>query len=222
MMRRGVLVLLLPAVFLLVGCTPPGSLPAPVTSAAASASPTASAESEDTPTPAAPAASGEVDAETYLLQGKVGVLDADGVWFAHYGFYVDDTKAVRCDIWVFSGDDPGVLCAVTPGHESEVTYDLPTGPDIECDLSTSNPADGYSLALGAKSLPDPFLSGWSGCPETRPLDPGIAAATKVLGEGQQITVPPFSCVVNGHAAGCGYLDGSASIIMSLYTAVHAG
>ena len=166
--------------------------------------------------------SGEVNAEDYLLEGGVGVLDEDGYWFAHYGFFVDDTESVRCDLWVFSGDDPGVTCAVTPGHESEVTYVLPTGPEIECDLSTSNVADGYSLALGAKSLPDPFLAGWVGCPATRLLGPGLADATKVLGEGKQITVPPFSCVVNGHAAGCGYLDGSASIIFGLSTAAHAG
>ena len=214
--------MLLPVVVALAGCTPIAPLPLHTGGDSPTPSVTEPTES-DTPEPEETVVvSDEVNAEDYLLEGGVGVLDEDGYWFAHYGFFVDDTESVRCDIWVFSGDDPGVECSVTPGHESEVTYDVPTGPDYDCDLSTSNPKDGYSLALGSKGLPDPFLAGWSGCPETRLLNPGVAEATRVLGEGQQITVPPFSCVVNGHAAGCGYLDGSASIIFSLFTEAHAG
>jgi hypothetical protein len=202
--------LLLPLLLLLVAC---GPVLEPVETATPSGKPTVEV------TPTTEADSGPANPDDYLIAGGLNEdPDGDGFWSARYAFFTDDSHAVRCDIWIFSGDSPAVLCGITPGNESLVTYELPAG--AQCDLSTSNPYDGYSLSVGGKSL-DGF-AGWSGCPETRDYNPEDNAITKVLPEGQVLTTPPFTCVVGGKAASCDFTDGSGGITLGLYTAAHYG
>ncbi len=219
MKRPVLLVALLPVVLLLAACGDGDD-------AGTSSSPTSkpSAEVSDTPTPQesdSPVVQTKVNAEDYLLEGGLNDdSDGDGFWSAHYGFYFEPTKSARCDIYIFSGDDPVVSCEILPGNESKVTYELPA--DAQCDYSTANPHDGYTMALGSKGL-YPQVAGFSGCQDMGSVEPAIAAATKMLGEGQQLTTPPFECVVNGAAVGCDYVNGTdGSFIFGLFTAVHAG
>ena len=176
-------------------------------------------EASHEPEDASPVVEQDVDAQAYLLEGGLNLdPDGDGFWSAHYGFYFEPSKSARCDIFIFSGDEPGVRCSIVPGNESKVGYALPAG--TQCDYSTSNPFDGYTLALGSKGL-DPARSGFSGCQAM--TEPNyFTAETKILGEGQRITVEPFGCIVNGGAVDCYYTDDSGSITFGLGTAVHAG
>ncbi len=213
-------------VLLLAGCDPvgdPAATSTPTPSVSASSTPEASEEPTDEGTGGGDGDGGVaqqvVDPNTYLIAGGLNSdPDGDGFWSAHYAFFNDDTHAIRCDIWIFSGDGPYAGCGVTPGNEGLVTYDLPA--DAQCDLSTSNPHDGYSIALGAKGADT--AAAFSGCLETRDYQPEDMAVIKVLGEGQQITVDPFGCVTNGHATSCYYLDDSAQFTFGLFVAAHAG
>lgn len=210
-MTRTAPVLLAPLLLLLVACGPGAPTPSddsPSEKPTVQVGETAPAEE--------PVAEGPVTADDYLIAGGLNEdPDGDGFWSAHYAFTTDATGAVRCDLWIFSGDDPSVLCAITPSHRSEVTYALPSG--TQCDLSTANPYDGYSLSVGGKAL-DGF-AGWSGCAEQ--LDYGTETV-KVLGEEQTLTVPPFVCVVGGKAASCDFQDGSGGVTLGTYTAAHYG
>ena len=211
-MRRAV-VLFAPLLLVLAACTPQAPVPAADPS---SEKPTVAVTATET---AAPVVKGTASPDDYLVAGGLNSdPDGDGFWSAHYAFFADDSDSVRCDIWIFSGDSPGALCAITPGNESLVTYDLPS--DAQCDLSTSNPYDGYSLSVGGKSLDD--FAGWSGCPETRAYSPEGTATPKVLPEAQVLTLPPFSCVVGGKAASCDFLNGDGGITLGLYVAASYG
>lgn len=214
MSRRLGIALLLPLVLVLAACA---LVPAP---AGDSQSPkpteTLTAEPEESESPVVDEV---VDAETYLLEGALNEdPDGDGFWSAHYGFYFEPSKSARCDIYIFSGDDPEASCSIVPGNESKVTYDLPAG--TQCDFSTSNPFDGYTLAVGSKGLGDQ-RAGWSGCQDMTAAD-YFSTETKTLGESQSITVEPFGCVVNGGAVSCYFTDDSGSITFGLETAAYAG
>ncbi len=211
-MKRAAPLLVAPILLLLVACGPGEATPS-------DDSPTQKPTVEVSPTAEAPAEAGPADPNDYLIAGGLNSdPDGDGFWSARYAFFTDDSHSVRCDIWIFSGDSPAVLCGITPGNENLVTYALPA--DAQCDLSTSNPYDGYSLSVGGKSL-DGF-AGWSGCAETRDYNPEDNAITKVLPEGQTLTMPPFTCVVGGKAASCDFTDGSGGVTLGLYTAAHYG
>lgn len=212
-MNRRAVAALAPLLLVLAACTPQAPTPpddSPVGSPTIAVTPTEKAEALD---------EGPANPDDYLIAGGLNEdPDGDGFWSAHYAFFTDDSHAVRCDIWIFSGDAPGALCGITPGNESLVTYELPA--DAQCDLSTSNPYDGYSLSVGGQGLDD--FAGWSGCDETRGYNPEDNAITKVLPEGQLLTMPPFSCIVGGKAASCDFIDGSGGITLGLYTAASYG
>ena len=212
-MNRRAVVLIAPLLLALAACTP--QPPAP-----SDGPPTNQPTVSVTPTETAPPVEkGPANPVDYLIAGGLNEdPDGDGFWSAHYAFFTDDSHAVRCDIWIFSGDAPGALCGITPGNEGLVTYELPAG--AQCDLSTSNPYDGYSLSVGGKSLDD--FAGWSGCAEQRDYNPEDNAITKVLPEGQVLTLPPFTCVVGGEAASCDFTNGDGGITLGLYTAASYG
>jgi len=210
-------VLLVPLVLALAACTPVP--PSPSDSQSQSPKPTATvtAEPQDDESPAV---DGPVDPQSYLLEGALNEdPDGDGFWSAHYGFYFEPSKSARCDIHIFSGDDPEMSCSIVPGNESKVTYDLPVG--AQCDDTTAGPFDGYTLALGSKGL-SPARAGFIYCQESADGPAPFAAETKTLGEGQSITVEPFGCVVTGETVGCSFTDDSGSITFGLHSAAHAG
>ena len=216
MMRRAA-VLIVPLLLALAACTPQAPAPAGVTP---TATPTVEATQDGMGGgDEEPAPKTEENPDDYLIAGALNVdTDGDGFWSAHYAFFTDDSHSVRCDVWIFSGDSPGALCGITPGNESLVTYERPG--DAQCDLSTSNPYDGYSLSVGCKSLDD--FAGWSGCAESRDYAPEDMAVIKVLPEQQTLTLPPFVCVVGGKAASCDFSNGDGGITLGLYVAVSYG
>ncbi len=221
MMRRAA-VLLTPLLLVLAACTPqvpPASDDSPTQKPVIEVTPTADADGLGGGDDNDPTTKTAANPDDYLIAGGLNVdTDGDGFWSAHYAFFTDDSHSVRCDIWIFSGDSPGALCGITPGNEGLVTYDLPSG--AQCDLSTSNPYDGYSLSVGGKSLDD--FAGWSGCAEQRDYNPEDNAITKVLPEGQTLTMPPFVCVVGGKAASCDFSNGDGGITLGLYVAASYG
>ena len=201
---------MLAAVLLLAGCTPEAPAPTSTPEAEVVESPT------PTPTDEAPET---VDPAGFLLDGTPGVFGADGFWKGHYGFYTDDTKTVRCDIWVFSGDSGGATCAVTPGNEGLVTYSLPAA---DCDPSDGQAADGYSVGINFKVFAEGF-AGFTGCGAGAS---DFASTTKVLKSNQVLVVShdneQFTCTVAGGAASC--LEGGtgASIRFGLAVAQFEG
>jgi len=185
------------AVLLLAGCTP-GPAPSPTPTAAGSSS---GAE----PTASVPPTVEIISPDDYLVDGTPGVVGADGTWKGHYAFFADASKAVRCDIYIFSGDSGGVTCAVTPGNESKVTYML---PPADCAPEDGNPVDGYSAGINYKVFTT-GNSGWTGC--------GLGASefagvTKVLPEGQDLLIESpaekYTCSVAGGVAACFDAQGS--------------
>ena len=196
---------------LLAGCTPE----APEPTAAPGSQGATSAPSTPTPTEEAPET---VDPADFLLDGTPGVVDADGFWKGHYGFYTDDSKAVRCDVWVFSGDSGGVICAVTPGSESLVTY---ARPAADCDGSDGYLADGYSAGINYKV----FMTGTTGFEGCGSGASDFAGATRVLKDNQTLVVShdpeSFTCTVAAGAATCTDAAG-ASITFGLAVATFQG
>lgn len=197
---------------LLAGCTP--EAPAPTTT------PEAEAIETPTPTPTPTALAPEtVDPAGFLLDGTPGVFDADGFWKGHYGFYTDDTKTVRCDLWVFSGDSGAATCSVTPGNEGLVTYALPAA---DCQASDGNNTDGYSVGINFKV----FAAGYAGFTGCGAGASDFASTTKVLQSNQILVVShdneQFTCTVAEGAANC--LEGGtgASIRFGLGVAQFAG
>lgn len=198
------------AVLLLAGCTPE---PAP------SPTPTA-AESSSTAEPAASAspAAEIISPDDFLVDGTPGVAGSDGTWKGHYAFYTDASKAVRCDLVIFSGDSGGVTCSVTPGNESKVTYAL---PQTDCQPDDGNPVDGYSIGINYKVFPN-GNTGWTGC-ATGTSD--FAGSTKVLPDGQELLIESaaekYTCSVADGIATCADAQG-ASIRFGLSVAEFQG
>lgn len=212
-MNRLALVAVVPLLLALAACGPESTPAAQQTS---SSTPTAG--SSPTPTPTASAAA-PIVADDYLLEGGLNAdPDGDGFWSAHYGFYFEPSQSARCDIFIFSGDAPVTSCSIIPGKESSANYPLPAG--AQCDYSTSNPFDGYSLALGAKGL-DPAASGFSGCQDPAAAS-YFAAETTVLPNGGELTVEPFHCAIAADIATCAYTDGLASISFGLSAVTFTG
>ena len=197
---------------LLAGCTPEAPKPSPTSAAEVSEVPTPT----PTPTVAAPET---VSAADFLLDGTPGVFDADGFWKGHYGFYTDDSKAVRCDLWVFSGDSGGVTCSVTPGNEGKVAYAVPAA---DCQASDGNNVDGYSVGINFKVFAEGF-AGFSGCGAGAS---DFAGTTKVLHDNQTLAVShdneQFVCTVAAGVATCADAGSGASIRFGLAVAEFAG
>jgi hypothetical protein len=167
-----------------------------------------------------------VDPASYLLQGTPGVFDANGAWSGHYGFFTDDTKTVRCDIWIFSGDSGGVVCAITPGNESKRTYTVPASINTMCDESSSNAADGYSIGINFKVFGDSTSAGFTGCRSNIENDFVLVGATKVLHDNQTLKVDTdvykYTCTVAKGVASCTDSYSGASITFGLGVAQYAG
>ncbi|CAN5270119.1 hypothetical protein BH11ACT5_BH11ACT5_18210 [soil metagenome] len=204
--------IVLAAALLLTGCTP--EAPEPTTT------PVAEVAETPTPTPTPTAEEPEtVDPADFLLDGTPGAFDADGFWKGHYGFYTDDTKAVRCDVWVFSGDSGAATCAVTPGNEGKVTYALPA---TDCQASDGNNVDGYSVGINFKVFATGY-AGFSGCGAGAS---DFAGTTKVLHDNQTLVVThdneQFSCTVAAGVASCADAGTGASIRFGLAVADFAG
>jgi len=203
---------LLAVALLLAGCAP--DAPEPTTTPAVAEKPSAT----PTPTPTAEAPE-TVDPADFLLDGTPGVLDADGFWKGHYGFYTDDTKTVRCDVWVFSGDSGGATCSVTPGNEGLVTYAVPAA---DCQASDGNNFDGYSVGINFKVFAEGF-AGFSGCGAGAS---DFASTTKVLHDNQTLVVShdpeQFTCTVAAGVASCAEASTGASIRFGLAVAEFAG
>jgi hypothetical protein len=202
----------------LAACTP---------SVAPSSSPTPAAVQASATPSATPSAAPEiVDAASYLLTGTPGVFDANGEWSGHYGFFTDETKSVRCDIYIYSGDSGGVLCAVTPGNESLRTFTVPSGVDTTCDASSSNESDGYSVGINFKVFGDSTSAGFTGCRAGVENHPDLVAATKVLHDNQTLNVEAgpykYTCTVAAGVASCAEAHSGASITFGLGIAQYTG
>lgn len=197
---------------LLAGCTPEAPAPTKTPDAEVLEAPTAT----PTPTPAAPET---VDAATFLVDGTPGVFDADGFWKGHYAFYTDDSKAVRCDLWVFSGDSGGATCAVTSGNEGKVSYALPA---TDCQAADGNNVDGYSVGINFKV----FAAGYAGFTGCGAGASDFADTTKVLLDNQILVVShdseQFTCTVSSGIANCFEGSTGASIRFGLAVAEFAG
>jgi hypothetical protein len=216
-LRASVVVL---SVLLLAGCTP--ASPAPT------ASPGASVAAETTPTASStppPAARQKVNAADYLISGTPFVPDEDGLWSGHYAFFTDETKTVRCDIYIFSGDSGGAICATTAGNQGLVTYPLPAA---QCDPSTSNPFDGYSVGINFKVF-DTGNAGYTGCGvgDFFATAPGNELPLPLVLHDDQILVvdaPPYqyTCAVSAGVAACTDSYSGASITYGLTQAGFVG
>jgi hypothetical protein len=202
----------------LTACTPPSSL--------ADSSTPAADQASATPTVSASAAPDVVDAASYLLAGTPGVFDANGEWSGHYGFFTDDTKSVRCDIFIYSGDSGGVDCAITPGNEAKRTYTVPSTVDTTCSPSSEIPSDGYSVDITFKALGPSTSAGFIGCRSNVEKNPDIIAATKVLHDNQTLKVESgpykYKCTVAAGVASCAEAHSGASITFGLSVAEYAG
>lgn len=212
------LVLVIP-ILALAGCMP--LTPAPSTSASAPPSPKVTSTPTASVTPTAAAAT-DVDPASFLLDGTPGVFDADGFWKGHYGFFTDETRAVRCDLFIFSGDSGGVTCAVTPGNDAGVTY---ARPPAQCDDSTANPSDGLSLGINFKVF-DSGNTGFKGCDVAARVDPALVAITRVLHETETLRVSAgsenYTCTVASGVASCSESTSGATIAFGLTTATFSG
>ena len=210
MTRRLPLLAVLPLLLALVGCGP-----TPVPAADDSTPPTVAV----TPTVGPTAEPVVITPDDYLLEGGIDEdPDGDGFWSAHYGFWVDESHSVRCDIVIFSGDDPVTFCSVVPGNEAKIEYPLPAG--AQCDYTTANPFDGYTMAVGSKGL-YPASAGFSGCQDAAGGE-DFAAQTKLLPDGAELTVEPFHCSVADKVAECERTDGQGSFAFGLATATSVG
>lgn len=192
MMRRGLLLLVFPAVLALAACGSPAPV---VTSAAPTVKPTTSATPSATPTPTpTPVKPVTVDPAGYLIDGAPGT--GDQVWSAIYGFYTDASKAVRCDFYVSSEAEGYAACQVMKGHETEVTYDVPSEFVEPCDG-----LNGFEMGVGVFQLIGQ-QAGFAGCREIQDEKPTAVASTKVIPNGGTITVKRFSCSVLNGVATC--------------------
>jgi hypothetical protein len=214
MTRTQFAVLLAPLVLVLTACVPnPPAQTTPDPTVEPSVTATEEPHSEE---PIVDAAGPELrDANDFLVSGALNEdPDGDGVWEARYAFYADAQHAIRCDIWIFSGDDPALECAVAPEARDLVTYSLPN-PVPGCDMSADSPTDGYSLYLSNQGFGSKAF--WAGCAEYLDYS-GDEVPVKVLQNNQTILVEPFTCLVNHEVAECTYTDGSGTIWLGLGTA----
>ncbi|MDQ1556493.1 MAG: hypothetical protein QOI02_1495 [Actinomycetota bacterium] len=210
--RPLVLALAAPVLLLLAGC---GVAAAPNAGPAVTVTPSAAAATTD-PT-ATPAPAGAIRASSYLVQGALDKPGADGDWSAHYGFYTDSSKSVRCDLFVFSGDAPAASCTVLADFLDSTTYTVPGSIDTSCDQSSSAPADGTAMGMGGQIAKG---AGWIGCQGTNSVSATIAHKTKVLPDGATLTVRFMKCTTHTGTAHCQFTDSTnhASITFGLNSA----
>lgn len=193
MMRRGLLLVVVPAVLALAACgtggpTPSGSAPTvTVSPRPATAKPTPT----PTPTRVIPQV---VDPANYLIDGAPG---AEGtVWQAIYGFYTDASKAVRCDFFVNSESPGYTSCEITKGHETEVTYDVPSEVTAPCDG-----LNGFEVGVGVFQQTGSNVA-FNGCRSIETDKPAAVATTKVIPNGGSLTVKNFTCSALDGVATC--------------------
>jgi hypothetical protein len=133
---------------------------------------------------------------------------------------------VRCDLYIYSGDSGGVLCAITPGNESKRAYTVPATIDTTCDTSSANAADGYSVGINFKVFGDTASAGFTGCRAGIVNDPTLVTATKVLHDNQTLKVDTdvykYTCTVATGVASCAESHSGASVTFGLSTAQYAG
>lgn len=208
----------LAAILLLAGCTPAAPEPSSAPTEAGS-KPTATPTATAAPTTLAPET---VDAAAYLIDGTPFVPDGDGYWKGHYAFFTDDTAAVRCDIYIYSGDSGGVNCSTTAGNQGLVTYALPTA---DCGSGAANEFDGYSVAINFKVF-DSGNAGFSGCGVGEALAADGLPAPLVLHDNQTLFVNSplyqYTCTVSVGAATCTDSYSGASITYGLARAGFTG
>jgi hypothetical protein len=221
MPRRVVTVVLLAAVALLAlaACTP-----IPVASSSATPSSAAHRASPSASSAPSPVARTTVDAGPYLLEGDPGTAGADGTWSGHYGFWLDGTHAIACDVWIFSGDAGRASCAIQPGHEKARTYPLPAGVTGACayDPTHSYRRDGTAMVINAKIFGPSTTVGFAGCLGDD-VDPALDAKRIVLPADSELDVRDpatgdalYSCYVEDGAASC--FDELSSFTFGLGTA----
>jgi hypothetical protein len=208
--RPLVLALAAPVLLLLSGC---GATAAPNPAPAVTVTPPAAAATTDPTATPAPA----IRASSYLVQGALDKPGADGDWSAHYGFYTDSSKSVRCDLFVFSGDAPAASCTVLADFLDSTTYTVPGSIDTSCDQSSSAPADGTAMGMGGQIAKG---AGWIGCQGTNSVSATIAHKTKVLPDGATLTVRFMKCTTHTGTAHCQFTDPTnhASITFGLNSA----
>ena len=136
------------ALVALAGCHP---IPTPSASHA-SKHPVAAATHTASPTPSAAPTPTVVNAADYLLEGTPGVPDADQTWDGHYGFWLDASHAVACDLFIASADVGGARCGIQPGHQAARSYALPAGIPTTCqfDPSSSYMLDGTAVDINVQ------------------------------------------------------------------------
>ena len=160
-----------------------------------------------------------MNAADYLVDGTPHHPDANGDWFGEWAFYTDATKSVWCQITIFSSDGPGANCSIVPAARSQVTYPLPAGSSAGCATSDW---DGYTLGLAA-SVDDliPKDAGWDQCYKNGVAVVTNPPSTKVLPDGDTLTVSAFSCTVHSGVATCSLANpgtAPATITLGLHTA----
>ena len=195
MIRRGLLLLLVPAVLVLAACgTGDGtSSPSPDSTVAApvSSSPTPS-ETALAPVPVVPQ---QLNPADYVIDGNIGA--AEDVWGAIVGFYTDASKAVMCDMHV-SSETPGyATCEIVAGHESAATYAKPASYINSCPGGN----DGYEVGVGIFQQTGVNVA-FDGCQDIQSQLPAAVAATKVIPDGGSITINKYTCSSLAGVATC--------------------
>jgi hypothetical protein len=195
----------------LAGCHPDAPTASSSTSSRPSASPT-SVPISPSAAPATPAAVTPVDAARYLLEGTPGTPDATGTWFGHYGFWLDASHAIACDLFIEQTDVGGASCAIQPGHEAQRAYALPSGTPTTCGFDPSNSfqLDGTAVRINTQIFGPDATVGFAGClGDPVDLDAAADAKRTVLAPGSRLdvvipgdTAPEWSCTNDAGVASC--------------------
>ena len=200
--------LALPAMLLLAACDPT-PLPTP------DPTPTSTeVEPVETPAPLDPAPILPAD---YLVEHTPASDESHELF--HYAFWTDDSRSVRCDVWIGGQSDPYTDCLVMSAAEGSVSYTLPAGYTADCSAKADPPLDGFEVAVIAIPADAGYDSprAWlSGCAAERPYPSvAVAAATLVLPEGGVLDLDPFRCSATTAVATCEYLALGASVSLGL-------
>ncbi len=201
------LLLAIPLLLLLAGCDP---TPPPVVEPVET--PTSTPAETETPEPPAPIVPAD-----YVVEHMDEEENASELF--HYAFWTDESKAVRCDIWIGGQSDPYANCFIMAGAESAATYALPAGVTANCAAEADPRLDGYEVyVVGIPSdagypLPRAAVNG---CADYRQYpSSAIAAATRVLPDGGSLDLAPFVCSVSDAVATCSYGAIGASVSLGL-------
>jgi hypothetical protein len=175
---------------------------------------------EERPTPSATATPENLlDAAEFLVEYQPADTESEVHELFHYAFWTDDSRSVRCDVWIGGESDPYTACHVMAAAESEATYSLPSDLTIDCSDGADPALDGFEtrlVAVGEGAGFDLDRAVVAGCASGRLYpSPEIAAATRVLPEDGILELAPFRCSVTRAVATCEYLEVEASISLGL-------